>query len=106
MEIDYKQMKFIHPTLITVVDDFEKEFGSKRVTSLHRMHDPGIHGTLPLRAIDIGEQNGAVGVILENWLNTRWVYDPDRPTLNVALYHDVGRGKHLHVQVHKNTKRR
>lgn len=106
MFLDYQQMEFIHPTLIAVVDDFEKEFGPKRVTSLHRMRDPGIHGTLPLRAMDIGEQNDDVGAILEDFLNARWVYDPDRPRMKVAKYHDVGRGKHLHVQVHKNTKRR
>ena len=39
-------------------------------------------------------------------INEIFIYDPERPAMQVALLHDAGSGNHLHVQVHANTSRR
>ena len=39
-------------------------------------------------------------------LNEIFIYDPERPAMQVALLHDAGSGNHLHIQVHANTTRR
>jgi len=39
-------------------------------------------------------------------LNERWVYDPERPRLVVALSKPHGTGPHLHLQVHARTRLR
>lgn len=33
------------------------------------------------------------------FLNSNWVYDPQRPHLKTAIHHDVGSGAHIHIQV-------
>jgi hypothetical protein len=75
------------------------------ITSLYRMDDPGVHGCLPLRGIDIRCLDDEEGANLESMVNSRWKYDPSRPHLKVCMYHDVGRGKHIHLQVHPYTER-
>ena len=37
-------------------------------------------------------------------VNANWIYDPSRPKKKCAVRHDVGRGYHIHLQVHSNTK--
>ena len=73
------------------------------ITSAWRMGDPGIHGVIPLRAIDIRSTgfNNAVDTV--NDINDNFIYDPDRPEMKVAIYHNVGRGWHIHIQVHPKT---
>lgn len=39
-------------------------------------------------------------------INETFIYDPDRPTMRVAILHDAGSGNHMHVQVHARTQRR
>jgi len=73
------------------------------ITSGFRPGDSGVHGTSPCRAIDIRS----------NWyddpedickdINSHWIYDPERLDKLCALYHDVGQGPHIHLQVHGNT---
>lgn len=36
-------------------------------------------------------------------INTKWIYDPARPEMVCLIFHDVGQGQHLHLQVHDNT---
>jgi len=103
LKIDYKQMKFIDPLLILIVSEFEEEYGCKVVTSLYRIGDSGVHGTLPLRGIDIREKNQTIGHAMEEWINSRWIYDPKRSNKKVCVYHDTGSGYHLHCQVHPDT---
>jgi len=76
-------------------------------------NDSGIHCTSPLRAFDLRshiQSNGHYESIfgkspedIENMVNTCWQYDPDRPRLNVCVFHDTGLGHHYHFQVHPNT---
>lgn len=80
--------------------------GSPVITSAYRPGDNGVHGTWPVRGLDVRCRSAGLGQALEDLINSRWQYDPKRPELKVAIYHDVGSGPHLHIQVHKNTKRR
>jgi hypothetical protein len=64
-----------------------------------------LHSTIPFRAIDIRSSCFNNPEEVEERINQYWVYDPDEREKKVALYHDVGRGLHIHVQVTDRTKR-
>jgi hypothetical protein len=78
------------------------------ITSYYRNGDKGVHGTRPCRGIDLRTWNYPSHVVMAvvDKINQRFIYDPDRPHMNCALYHDVGKGIHLHLQVHPATIRR
>lgn len=104
MRIDYKQMEFIHPMLRAVLADIEDFMDIEpTLTSLYRMEDEGVHGTLPLRGADIRCQDRDLGEEIELAINGAWQYDPKRPEMKVCIFHDTGDGPHLHLQVHPNT---
>ena len=103
MLIDETDLEFIHTHLRMIVLEINIEFGMQTITSLYRIGDDGVHGSLPLRALDLRCRNDGVGKVIERWVNRRYLYDPKRPQYKVCMYHDVGRGKHLHIQVHDNT---
>ncbi len=111
MEIDLAQLEFIDRMLRKMVLDAEREFKSRHnfvVTSQLRIDDPGVHGQLPLRGIDIRcrHNQSQVGEKIVNWTNSHYQYDPNRPHMLCCIYHDTGLGPHLHFQVHPNTIRR
>ncbi len=83
----------IHPTITEVIYNLP---GNIVITSAFRNGDDGVHGTEPLRGVDL-RGNYA------NEINSEWIYDPKRPQMKVAIYHDTGSGWHTHVQVHPNT---
>jgi hypothetical protein len=102
--IDIKQLEFLHRHQRAVLAWIETRFGMILVvTSLFRMDDDGVHGSLPLRGTDLRCHSDKVGYEMEAEINAHWVYDPARPEMKVAVYHDTGRGKHLHIQTHPNT---
>jgi hypothetical protein len=106
MKIDFQQLEFMNPVLRTILEEIEERFGEQMITSLYRIGDPGVHGTLPLRGTDLRCHDSAKGTEIEQWVNFRWSYDHERPQMQVAKYHRVDGGAwHLHIQVHKNTKR-
>ena len=76
------------------------------LTSAYREGDTGVHGSC--RGIDVRSYRLEWEQIEEllSVLNSKWVYDPTRPNKKVLIYHDVGRGPHLHLQVHPNTRLR
>lgn len=104
MKIDIKQLEFIDLNLRNIVLDVEKEFGEQTVTSLYRIGDKGVHGTLKLRGIDTRCHDSELGKNIEKYVNNKWQYDPIRPHKKCCMFHDVGQGKHLHFQTHPNTK--
>lgn len=106
MFIDYMNLEFIDLKLRYILLEIETEFGQKVFTSLFRINDPGVHGTLPLRGADLRERNQLVGNVIKGWVNSRWVYDASRPEKKVCKFHDTGKGLHIHVQVHRNTERK
>ena len=64
-----------------------------------------VHSVLPLRGLDI---RSWIYRDPENFcriINGVWQYDPERPLKKCAIYHDSGRGKHIHLQVNKRTVR-
>jgi len=79
------------------------------ITSAYRRkdvhkNDPRIHRTNPLRAVDIRSWTFKDPEALAEEINSVWQYDLFRPRLMCCVYHDVGLGKHFHLQVHENTR--
>jgi hypothetical protein len=106
MKIDLNQLEFIHQLLREITCALEERFGEKTITSLYRIGDKGVHGMLPLRGIDLRCTSKEHGEEVEKWVNDKWVYNPNNPEKNCCLFHNVGSGYHLHLQVHPNTRRR
>ena len=83
------------------------EFDMWTITSAYRPQNvSSVHGTQPLRGLDLRCRNENLGKIVKEWINKRWVYDPSRPWKKCARFHDVGSGWHIHLQVHPYTVRR
>jgi len=101
---DLQQMEFLHPILRAVLRWTGARFGFLFiVTSLYRIGDSGVHGTLPLRAIDLRCHSKRLGMLIVELINEHWKYDPKRSGMEVAMFHNTGTGWHLHIQVHPNT---
>ena len=105
MKIDLMQLEFIDIKLRKLALAVEERFGEKIITSLFRIGDKGVHGTLPLRGLDFRCKASQHGEEVENWVNSHWQYDPDRPTKKCCKFHKnrSNDGYHLHLQVHPNT---
>ena len=103
--IDVYQLEFIAEDLRKILREIEKEFGPQIITSLLRINDPGVYGTLPLRGVDLRCRNRDIGEIATKWVNQRWQYDPHRPNKPVADPHGLGSEYHIHLQVHPSTYR-
>jgi len=102
--VDLYQLEFIHPTLRAVLRWLDSRFGFLFILiSLYRLGDPGVHGTLPLRAVDLRCRSNRLGPMIAELINAHWKYDPDRTDMTVAIFHDTGKGPHLHIEVHQNT---
>ena len=96
-----------HSALISVYNDLVKHYPKfELITSAFRPGDSGVHGTLKLRGLDLRCRASDLGHVAEDFINGIWSYDPERPSKKVAIFHDVGQGLHLHLQVHPNTRRR
>jgi len=106
MKIDLGQLEFIEPNLRMMALEIEKRFGEKTVTSLYRIGDKGVHGSLPLRGIDLRCRTVRHGEEVMKFVDERWTYDFTRPLMKCCIYHDAGQGSHLHLQVHPNTRRK
>ena len=107
-----------HPILVDVliwVSKLKKmemivtsDFRDKRI---HK-DDPAIHGTNPLRAIDLRSWTMRNPDLIRDKINSVWLYDPHRPRLQVCVFHQVTKfngessGIHFHLQVCDNTKQR
>lgn len=89
-----------------IIIDTEKNLGIELMaTSLYR-DDSVIHKTVPLRAIDFRCWYIHLGQAIEKYVNDNFEYDYNRPEKKCCLFHTTGKGWHLHIQVHQNTKRR
>ncbi len=100
---DTTQMEFIHPKMRVLLDDIELMFGKQIITSQFRIDDPGVHGTLPLRGIDLRARHVPEARKKVRWINKYWKYDPKRSKLKVAQAHGEGDNYHIHLQVNNNT---
>ena len=107
MKLDLNQLEFIEPKLRGMALDVESHFDVEfTITSIYRIGDNGVHGTLPLRGLDLRCRNDDFGHLIQSYVNEKWVYDPDRPHKDCCMYHDTGLGKHIHLQVHPKTRKR
>lgn len=105
MRIDIGQLEFIDKTLRTILLETESTGLDFTITSLLRIGDGGVHGTLPLRGTDLRMRDHVIGLAIESKINTEWKYDPTRPEKKCAYLHGEGANLHLHIQVHPNTVR-
>ena len=98
------------PILIIIICDIIKQFGARFSESYRKKrHMNDLHGTTPVRAIDLSEwvYDDGQAKDIEQWINIRWEYDYKRLKMKVALLHKVKGGIfHFHIQVHQNTRRR
>jgi len=99
-----------HPKMVEVVDWYLKKFRGVQfvITSTFRRGDPGVHGTIPCRGLDLRCRHLPLSVQwqIETELNKNWSYDPERPAKRICKRHDSGRGIHFHLKVHDNTRRK
>lgn len=75
------------------------------ITSSFREGDPGVHGSF--RGLDFRThylRTSEIEDLIEK-INSRYIYDPKRLEKKVLMYHDIGKGPHLHLQSHPNTVR-
>jgi len=98
------------PILILIICEIAKEFGLRMSESWReKIHPNDLHGTLPVRAIDLSEWVYKEGQAkdIKRWINRRYAYDLDRPKMKVALLHKTKKGVlHFHIQVSWKTQRR
>ncbi len=95
------------PTMGVLIDITEwiyKEHDQNIViTSTFRRGDPGVHGQVPLRGIDLRSRIYSDPGRLCRLVNDRWEYDRKRPEKVCALLHGLGLNEHVHLQVHPRT---
>ena len=94
-----------HPTLIDLIIWLTDTYGRTVITCGHRPNDSGVHGTNPCRGLDIRSWVFTNPLKITQHINEEWKYDFERPEINCAVFHDSGSGKHIHLQVHDNTRR-
>ena len=97
-----------HPKLLEVLVWLTVRYSKNTITSAYRDHkihskDSGIHMTDPLRAFDKRSKDYPDPDAIASDINAVWQYDPNRPHLQVCVYHNTGQGAHFHLQVHPNT---
>lgn len=111
---NYKVLRSIleqsfHPIMIALAIWIVHRYTNSTITSgwrKEKIHDKdsGIHSTIPCRAIDWRSNDFDDPQEIEYDINNHWEYDPERPNLKCALYHNSGYGFHFHTQVHPRTK--
>lgn len=82
---------------------FKQHHTDAIVTSAFREGDSGVHGYF--RGIDFRSW-GLSEEMCNNFcseVNKLYTYDPKRPSMVCLMFHDTGRGPHLHLQCHPNT---
>ena len=99
--------KGYHPLLIELVLDIYSVASEIVITEGWR-ENGGVHSTDPCRGIDLRSWIYSAQRLkeIQEYINSKWIYDPKRPTMECIILHDVGNGQHLHCQVHPNTVKR
>ena len=99
-----------HPKLIEMVCWIIDTTGMVYVTSAFRPGDPGVHGTIPCRGMDLRSWIYSSPIALCRHINEVFKYDPRRrPHKRCAKVHrranpDGTYGPiHIHLQVHPKT---
>lgn len=96
-----------HPKLIELLEWICVRYSEVVFTGMYEDRDyPSTHSTIPVRAMDIRSWIYGEPQKVTDDINTHWIYDSERRELKCAVYHDTGKGKHIHLQVHDNTEYR
>jgi len=96
-----------HPKLIELLKWFCVRYSETVLTGGYESRTyPSVHSTIPFRGMDVRSSIYEDPHAVANDVNDHWVYDPSRPEMKCAIYHNVGRGFHIHLQVHDETRRR
>lgn len=97
--------KHYHPILNRLMIWIIQEFHSVCITEAfrHQRHSNDLHGTIPVRAIDLRSWIYISPQEVADRINEVWQYDPTRPNMECCVYHDSGSGPHFHIQVHPKT---
>lgn len=96
-----------HPKLVDLLKWFSIRYSNTIFTCAFEERDyPSVHSMDPYRGMDIRSWFYDAPQVVADDVNDHWQYDPKRPERKCAIYHDVGRGAHLHLQVHDNTEYR
>jgi len=104
--IDLDNLEFIDHNLRKIVREVQDFFGVPLiVTSLYRIDDSGVHGSLPLRGIDARCRDARMAEPIKEFVDFSWQYDPHRIEMTCCMAHDPGGGFHLHFQTHPRTQR-
>ena len=104
MRVDLIQLEFIDRKMREMILDLEKTFCVEFTgTSIYRMDDDGVHGELPVRGTDLQCTYEPLAMVVMEYINSNWTYDPSRPSMECCIWHDAGSGFHLHLQVHPST---
>ena len=107
MRADISNQEAIDPKIRIIIAWLEEETGLEFTeTSRHRKDGNGVHTTWPVRGIDFRMRSRAIGKAIEKFINDTWEYDEERPEKGCCLLHGKGSNMHLHIQVHRNTKKR
>lgn len=108
IEIKIKSLEVLnlHRNLVQIAQYLIDGYGLSVITSAYRPGDPGVHGQMPVRGIDFRCRNLTIGKQIEENINNNWQYDPERPEHKVCIGHGEGDNFHIHLQAHRNTKRR
>ena len=96
------------PVLIDIICYVAETYGFVLTESYRdKLHPNDLHGTLPVRAIDLREwcyPAGQAQAIADD-INKRWIYDSQRPEKVCARVHAnrKTKGRHFHIQIHGST---
>lgn len=94
-----------HPNLIKLLKWVVVRYSETVFTLGWEARDtPSVHNTVPYRGADIRSRIYNDPQAVTDDINAHWTYDHERPDMKCAIFHDAGRGRHIHLQVHKNTK--
>lgn len=93
-----------HPKLIELLCWFVVRYSETVFTCGYEKRDyPSVHSCLPFRGMDVRSRIYDDPQAVVDDVNAHWQYDTDRPWYPCAVYHNVGRGAHIHLQVHDQT---
>lgn len=97
-----------HKKMVALALWFVYRYDEPTLTSAHRKQkvwegDSGIHMTIPGRALDFGIAGLSNPVKVIEDVNNHFEYDPGRPDMHCAIYHDVRQEPHIHLQVSDST---
>ncbi len=98
------------PVLVDIIVYVAETYGLVMTESFReKLHANDLHGEIPVRAVDIREwaYPKHLAQEIEDDVNSKWIYDPNRPHKSCAWIHEnrKTKGFHFHIQTHPNTRR-